>query len=186
MVWRASAKGLVRCLIGSRRGRRILAIFAVASCAAVVATAGANGESQLVKDWDNDGSLAPADCKPFDPAVYPGAPDKPDLPFEDTNCDGIDGNLNGAIFVDGGGGLDTRSGTRDFPKKTITNALVAAKAAGKDVYVAAGTYAGVARARDQRRASTAATPRTSPRAARPSRPTSTAARRPRWRTTTPA
>ena len=83
---------------------------------------GPTDSSQLVKDWDNDGVPAPADCRPLDPAVYPGAPDKPDLTFEDTNCDGIDGNLTKAIFVDGGGGLDdTRTGTRDFPKKTITH-----------------------------------------------------------------
>ncbi|MDA0165928.1 hypothetical protein OM076_37025, partial [Solirubrobacter ginsenosidimutans] len=126
----------------SRRGRRILAISAVAACAAIVASSGAAARpDSAVKDWDGDGAVAPADCRPLDPAVYPGAPDKPDLAFEDTNCDGIDGDLNKAIFVDGGGGLDTRSGTRDFPKKTITNALAAAKAAGKDVYVAAGTYA---------------------------------------------
>ena len=74
-----------------RRGRHILAISVVASCAVVVAAAGADGKSQLVKDWDNDGFPAPADCRPLDPAVFPGAPDKPDLTFEDTNCDGIDG-----------------------------------------------------------------------------------------------
>ena len=125
-----------------RRGRRILAVCAVAACSAIVASSGASARSEaLVKDWDGDGALAPADCRPLDPAVYPGAPDKPDVAFEDTNCDGIDGDLSKAIFVDGGGGLDTRSGAREFPKKTITNALAAAKAAGKDVYVAAGTYA---------------------------------------------
>ena len=118
-----------------------------------------------------------------------GAPDKPDLPFEDTNCDGIDGNLNGAIFVDGAaaGGLDTRSGTRDFPKKTITNALVAAaKAAGKDVYVACGNIRRVARRWGRPiRASTAGSPRPSrPVARRGSRRRSRAARRLRWPTTT--
>ena len=77
----------------------------------------------------------------FDAAVFPGATDKPDLAFEDTNCDLIDGDLDKAIFVDGGSGQDALSGTRVFPKKTITNALAAAKAAGgKDVYVAAGAY----------------------------------------------
>jgi hypothetical protein len=125
-----------------RRGRRILAVCVVAACSAIVASSGAAARSEsAVKDWDGDGVAGATDCKPLDPAVYPGAPDKPDVAFEDTNCDGIDGDLNKAIFVDGGSGLDARSGAREFPKKTITNALAAAKAAGKDVYVAAGTYA---------------------------------------------
>ena len=126
----------------SRRGRLILAISVVASCAAVVASSGAAAPSaDRVKDGDGDGVPAPADCRPLDRAVYPGAPDKPDLTFEDTNCDGIDGDLSGAIFVNGASGDDTRTGTRDFPKKTIGNALVAARGASpKDVYVVAGAY----------------------------------------------
>lgn len=104
-------------------------------------TSGAAASSAAaVKDWDGDGVLAPSDCAPLDPAVHPGATDKPDMAFEDANCDGIDGDAGKAIFVDGGAGLDTRSGTKDFPKKTIAAAIVAAKAAGKDVYVASGTY----------------------------------------------
>src|SRR5690348_2480014 len=119
-----------------RRGRGLAATVSLSSCLLLAGFAG----TALASDYDGDGSSTPADCNDFDAAVHPGATDKPDFVFEDTNCDGIDGDVNKAIFVDGGGGLDTRSGTKDFPKKTISNAIVAAKAAGKDVYVAAGAY----------------------------------------------
>ena len=118
------------------RGRRLAATVSLTSCLLLVGFAG----TALASDYDGDGSSTPADCNDFDAAIHPGAVDKPDIAFEDTNCDGIDGDVSQAIFVDGGGGLDTRSGTKDFPKKTISNAIIAAKAAGKDVYVAAGTY----------------------------------------------
>src|SRR5690348_4362462 len=42
--------------------------------------------------------------------------------FEDTNCDGIDGDVAKAVFVDAAGGQDTGPGTRDQPKKTISAA----------------------------------------------------------------
>lgn len=125
----------------ARRGRRVLALAVTTACAVMAITSGAAASpGAAAKDWDGDGVLAPSDCAPLDPAVHPGAPDKPDMAFEDTNCDGIDGDVNKAIFVDGGAGLDTRSGVKDFPKKTIAAAIVAAKAAAKDVYVASGTY----------------------------------------------
>ena len=92
-------------------------------------------------DFDADGVSQPADCNDLDAGIFPGAADRPDLAFADTNCDGIDGDAAKAIFVDAGGGQDSRSGSRDFPKASIGNAITAAKAAGKDVYVAAGTYA---------------------------------------------
>src|SRR4051812_26291175 len=118
------------------RRSRLVATLGVTSCLLLVGFAG----TALASDYDRDGSQTPADCNDFDPAIHPGAVDKPDFAREDTNCDGIDGDANGAIFVDGGTGLDSRSGAKDFPKKTISSAIVAAKAAGKDVYVAAGAY----------------------------------------------
>src|SRR3954451_16179473 len=118
------------------RRSRLVATVGVTSCLLLVGFAG----TALASDYDRDGSQTPADCNDFDPAIHPGAVDKPDFAREDTNCDGIDGDVNGAIFVDGGTGLDSRSGAKDFPKKTISSAIVAAKAAGKDVYVAAGAY----------------------------------------------
>ena len=66
--------------------------------------------------------------------------DRPDLAFMDANCDGIDGVIASAIFVDRPDGDDANPGTRSLPLKTIGAAITAAKAAGKDVYVTAGVY----------------------------------------------
>lgn len=85
-------------------------------------------------DFDGDG-VAAGDCAPTDPAVFPGALDRPDLAFEDVDCDGIDGHASRAVFV-APGGDDAAPGTREAPKRTIGAAL----SAGRDVYVAGGTY----------------------------------------------
>jgi hypothetical protein len=74
-------------------------------------------------------------------ACSPGAPDKPDLAFVDSNCDGIDGDKGNAVFV-APGGSDGNTGTYDSPKASVAAAVTAGIAAGKDVYVAAGTYVG--------------------------------------------
>jgi hypothetical protein len=73
----------------------------------------------------------------------PMASDAPDaeVPFIDSNCDGIDGNITGAIFV-ATFGNDGNPGTTALPKKTIQDAINTATLSGKDVYVAEGTYAG--------------------------------------------
>ncbi len=69
--------------------------------------------------------------------------DKPDLSFVDENCDGIDGDINGAIFVDTVTGNDGNPGTIASPKQTIGAGILAAAAATpvKDVYISKGTYA---------------------------------------------
>ena len=117
------------------RGRR-LALLALVTlgllCAAFSASAYA------ATDYDGDGA-ADNDCAPLDPAVYPGAADKPDLAFEDTNCDGIDGTAASAVFV-ATGGSDAATGTKGNPLQTINAAITKASAEGKDVYVAGGTY----------------------------------------------
>jgi hypothetical protein len=120
----------------ARRQRRVLALcacFLLATCFAFFA-----GSAQAATDWDGDG-YADNDCAPLDPAVNPGATDKPDMAFEDTNCDGIDGDKAKAIFVSLGGN-DAAPGTLTNPMRTITNAVIAASTAGKDVYVAGGDY----------------------------------------------
>ena len=71
--------------------------------------------------------------------MKPGAVDKPDLNFQDTNCDGIDGDVNKAIFVSLAGN-DAAPGTLTNPKRNILAAITAAGAANKDVYIAGGTY----------------------------------------------
>ncbi len=69
--------------------------------------------------------------------------DKPDLGFVDSNCDGIDGTVTNAIFVDTVTGADTNPGTMASPMKTIGAAITAASTASpaKDVYVSKGLYA---------------------------------------------
>jgi hypothetical protein len=109
------------------------ALAVMLACGAVLA-----GTAVAAPDYDGDG-YADDDCAPLDPAVHPGAGDKPDLAFEDTNCDGIDGDESKAIFVTLGGD-DAASGTRSNPMRTVAAGVAAADAAGKDVYIAAGSY----------------------------------------------
>jgi hypothetical protein len=90
-------------------------------------------------DRDGDGTANGQDCAPDDPARHPKAPDLPDLGFVDSNCDGIDGTEAKAIFVSPQG-KDANPGTKAAPKRQIQAAVVAAAAAGKDVYAAAGSY----------------------------------------------
>jgi hypothetical protein len=92
-------------------------------------------------DYDGDGVVGAADCNPLDGGVAPGKPDRPDLAFEDTNCDGIDGDVAHAIFVSLSGN-DAAPGTMANPKRTIGAGIAAAKAQGKDVYVSGGVYDG--------------------------------------------
>lgn len=92
-------------------------------------------------DYDGDGWVSPADCQPLDPAVHPGAVDRPDLSFEDTNCDGIDGDAARSIFV-AVTGSDNATGTELNPVRTIQKGidLAAATQLPKDVLIAGGTY----------------------------------------------
>ncbi|MFO0751475.1 MAG: hypothetical protein U1F43_38275 [Myxococcota bacterium] len=66
----------------------------------------------------------------------------PDLAGDslDSNCDGIDGEVNNGIFV-AKNGDDSNPGTRELPVLTIATGLTKAKAQTKrDVYVATGVY----------------------------------------------
>jgi len=87
------------------------------------------------------GLLAWAGKSPALAACAPGAGDKPDLGFIDSNCDGIDGDKAGALFV-ATGGDDNNDGSFGSPKATLAATVTAAISAGKDVYAAAGTYDG--------------------------------------------
>ncbi len=71
------------------------------------------------------------------------AGDAPDLMFQDTNCDGIDGDASVAVFVSPRGD-DANPGTRAMPKRTLPAAIMAAGAGTptRPVYAAAGLYAG--------------------------------------------
>lgn len=74
----------------------------------------------------------------------PGAVDLPDGLFHDTNCDGIDGTVARAVFVDWATGSLAASGTQDDPFAGVQAAIDHAFATpGLDhVYVSAGTYLG--------------------------------------------
>ena len=68
--------------------------------------------------------------------------DHPELtaPFNDQNCDGIDGDASNSIFVDGLTGVDNTScGTMAAPCKTIQYGVNQAST-GNDVLVSQGTY----------------------------------------------
>jgi hypothetical protein len=105
---------------------------------AVMLTVTAAGPPVDPADPDGDGHGAD-DCAPADAAIHPGAQDAPDLAFLDSNCDGIDGAATGAVFVSPSGS-DTAAGTRQAPLRSLAAAL----AAGKDVYLATGSYDGAA------------------------------------------
>ncbi len=84
---------------------------------------------------DKDNNLANGcECQ------FTGGADYPD--GEDQNCDGIDGELDKAIFV-AKWGNDANTGMLNAPLATIAAGLAKAKADGKrDVYVAEGVYSG--------------------------------------------
>lgn len=61
---------------------------------------------------------------------------------QDTNCDGIDGDIERALFVDQSSGNDNNPGTMSQPLQTINAALAEITSlSGKDqIYVSRGTY----------------------------------------------
>ncbi len=68
--------------------------------------------------------------------VPTGAIDEPDPLSLDVDCDGFDGDLSRAVFVDGTNGLDTNVGTRAAPVQTLGEALTRDRS---QVYLATGT-----------------------------------------------
>ncbi len=81
-----------------------------------------------VNDNPNDG----CECQVTSATDFPGG--------ADTNCDGVDGEVDNGVFVSKAGD-DGAPGTVDMPMRTIQAALGRAAATGKrDVYVATGVY----------------------------------------------
>jgi hypothetical protein len=90
-------------------------------------------------DSDHDGYPNGVDCAPHDASVHPGATNRPDLGFADTNCDGIDGEAARAVFVSPSGS-DANPGSLARPLRTLAAANTAADARDKDVHAGTGTY----------------------------------------------
>jgi hypothetical protein len=111
-----------------------------AACAAALALVAAGGLAHAAPpDYDGDGHVA-GDCRPLDPNVHPGAVDRPDLQFKDINCDGVDGDLAKAIFVNAAAANDAGSGSKENPLKSLSVAMAQAVAADKDLYLITGTF----------------------------------------------
>lgn len=119
----------------------VLSEFYVESGATLLVTIDPLLFCDFTADQDNDLFDACEDCNDSDAGINPEANDKPDDLFVDENCDGIDGDTSNAIFV-APGGSDAAPGTMDSPMRTLQAGLDAANSAGKDVYVAVGSYTG--------------------------------------------
>ncbi|HRQ78639.1 MAG TPA: putative metal-binding motif-containing protein [Gemmatimonadaceae bacterium] len=95
-------------------------------------------------DVDGDGfSPNSGDCNDLVATTYPGAEDRPDGDFVDSNCDGIDGDIAQAVFASPSGFDAGNCGSQGVPCRTIGFAIGRAMALGRrDVYAAAGDYVG--------------------------------------------
>ena len=88
-------------------------------------------------DLDHDGYAA-RDCAPTRASIHPGAPDRPDTGGLDSNCDGIDGQRTGPVFVSPLGS-DSNPGTITAPVETFAQAVSTAGGT-RDIYLAGGSY----------------------------------------------
>ena len=93
---------------------------------------------------DFDGDLGRAGSNGCEYAcTFQSATDVPDDNFVDANCDGIDGDVNAAIFVAPPPlGSDANTGALGSPMASLTAAITRASNTGLAVYVGAGDYAG--------------------------------------------
>ncbi len=72
---------------------------------------------------------------------YEDSWDEPDMDFKDSNCDGIDGMIERAIFVSQSGSDETGDGSMDNPFRNVNTGVFSAINSGKiHVYVSEGTY----------------------------------------------
>jgi hypothetical protein len=99
-------------------------------------------------DGDGDGQIGTAcggdDCDDSNAAIHPAVEDATDADGIDANCDGIDGDVERAVFV-APAGVDTGAGTPDDPLATVGAGVALARDLGfAIVVIAEGRYAGVA------------------------------------------
>lgn len=90
-------------------------------------------------DLDNNRTVPNTNGCEYQCFGNPSDVDLPDDNYQDTNCDGIDGDAAAAIFVSPLGRIGGL-GTREDPVSTIQAGIILAGSQNKDVYVAAGTY----------------------------------------------
>jgi hypothetical protein len=85
--------------------------------------------------------LSAGDCEDGDAAVHPLVLDMPDPAYLDGNCDGIDGDLLGSVFLDPIGGSDANTGLDPFAaKRTLAAAILEAQITGVEwVLISSGT-----------------------------------------------
>jgi hypothetical protein len=107
-----------------------------AGAAGAMGAAGSPGDDAGTPKTD---SGKPTKPEPAPECVAKPGADEPDDAFLDTNCDGIDGDATGAVFVSPNGD-DTASGASDAPVKSIAKAIEVATSTSKDVYVCNATY----------------------------------------------
>jgi hypothetical protein len=73
----------------------------------------------------------------------PGSADAPDSTFDDSNCDGVDGDAADSVFVDPVNGSDTGNGTRLQPLKRLSGAMgaiaLAVSQMKRNILVSTGT-----------------------------------------------
>ncbi len=73
------------------------------------------------------------DCDDGASGVNPGALDEPDMGYQDLDCDGIDGDLDGSVFLDPTRGSDSASGlTSASPVRSLDRAYSVALTHGID------------------------------------------------------
>lgn len=112
----------------------------VDNCPQTLASASLSDDFSDQTDTDADGFGVACDCDNTDASFNSQAEDAPDTFVWDTNCDGIDGNVNAAVFVSLGGS-ETATGTSpDEPAFDLQGAIETAYANGFDVYLTVGEY----------------------------------------------
>ncbi|MBN2496851.1 MAG: choice-of-anchor D domain-containing protein [Deltaproteobacteria bacterium] len=108
-----------------------------AHAGAVCGPAGCEMSACHTDYWDLDG-LDATGCEYH--CVYQGSSDEPDPAYIDRDCDGIDGEIDRAVFVSALGD-DGHDGSMNYPVRSISRGLQVAVADSKDyLLVSAGTF----------------------------------------------
>lgn len=96
------------------------------NCPTTLAALSLTGNFDEQTDVDADGYGTPCDCADSNDNINPSAEDKPDLLVQDTNCDGIDGDLANSIRIS--------------PADDFAAAFNQAQELGYDIYLSSGTH----------------------------------------------